>query len=311
MQERNSADSGESITHAAFDLDGTLLERNGDLLPRILEAFSCLRDRGVRMVLVTGRPPVAFGSEIAENLRSAGFENYFLVGNGNVWIDVSTGERNSLLSLPPHMFQSLERFGVRDVVAETEYAPVASTPRAAAAYAMAYRAPRSEIAIEPAALWDCASSLRVSALTVFGADVRTLPGGSLPGHELDFIGPFGAQIIRPLGTCKATALELYLRRHGEGGSLRSTVAFGDAYNDVCLLRACALGVAVQYADEAARRHSDVHLDRALDDYLLNWVPESMGSPGSPGPICFGGHTHPDSSREHDLVGEPSASERGR
>lgn len=42
----------------AFDLDGTLLDRNGQVPPRTRAALDLLRDRGVRCVLASGRNPL-------------------------------------------------------------------------------------------------------------------------------------------------------------------------------------------------------------------------------------------------------------
>ncbi len=39
----------------AFDLDGTLLNSKGEILPSSIEAINSARERGAKVVLVTGR----------------------------------------------------------------------------------------------------------------------------------------------------------------------------------------------------------------------------------------------------------------
>ncbi|MDT0266094.1 HAD hydrolase family protein [Streptomyces sp. DSM 44915] len=294
------------IRCAAFDLDGTLLDHAGKFLPQLPAALGRLRRLGVRPLLVTGRSlatlrPLAAAPVLAE------LEDDLLLSDGNVWFHRSRGSCHTLRSLPWATLDALARHDATDLVAEVDRELIASSRRAATAFALAYRVPRSHIAVRPAALrtpeggGDEAARRPdrvLDAVTVFGADLRALPAGALPPHEPHLIRALDGQVLRPHGSCKASALERYLDQRGL--TLRATAAFGDAYNDGCLLASSALGVAVRHADEVAVRHSDLQLDQSLDEFLLTFdpalavAPPRQTAPRQHGTACVGGHAHPGS-----------------
>ena len=70
----------------------------------------------------------------------------------------------------------------------------------------------------------------------------------------------GALMVVPAGVTKASGLGAGLRELGL--SARSAIAIGDAENDLALLEACELGVAVANAVPVVKQRADLVLDRA-------------------------------------------------
>jgi len=290
-----------ALRYAAFDLDGTLLSRDGAFLPRLPAAFARLRSLGLRPLLITGRSLATYRT-VRDTARVLdALSDDLLLNDGNVWFDRARDTCEVIRELPWDVLEALAGHGVPDLVAEIDRALVAGSRKAATAFAMAYRVPRSSIVVDPGALRAPPGRRRpptavLDSVTVFGRDVRTLPPGALPPHELHVLRALDGQVLRPRDSCKATALERYLLER-EGLTLRSAVTFGDAYNDGCLLASSALGVAVHHADSVAVRFSDVLLDRPLDEFLMSFDPSLAAPPPDrqdqeARATCFGGHACP-------------------
>jgi hydroxymethylpyrimidine pyrophosphatase-like HAD family hydrolase len=112
-----------------------------------------------------------------------------------------------------------------------------------------------------------AGSVLLATKAAYGADLLQ----EIERLELD------AQLIRnrdelmvlPAGVTKATGLmealaELEVSRH-------STIAFGDAENDIALLQACEVGVAVGNAVDSLRARADVVLEKANGDGVAEYL----------------------------------------
>lgn len=272
---------------AAFDLDETVF-RDGAFVPGLDVGLGHLRQLGVRPMLVTGRSSVAFRHV---GPVPDGFDHRILLSNGNAVLHRAYGRVETSAVLPGEVLSRLVADDGRDLVAETADELLASTGRAAVAHARAYRLPRSAITVDPARVAGAAAT----AVTVYGAPGG--PGGLLAGAavEVDRITAYHGYVLRPSGTCKARAVSQVVA----GGDLSRVIAFGDGYNDACLLAAAGRGVAVDGADEVATRHSRVRLDRPLPEYLLGLTtadgPDRRSADAVPPPSgtpCRGVHRNP-------------------
>lgn len=74
----------------AIDLDGTLLDANHEITPRVHDAIAAARARGVRVVLATGRPFSGAQRYLTE-LGLTGDEDHCISYNGTVVQVVATG----------------------------------------------------------------------------------------------------------------------------------------------------------------------------------------------------------------------------
>jgi hypothetical protein len=150
-----------------------------------------------------------------------------------------------------------------DVVASCDGRLLASTRRAAVAYALAYGIPRAAVGIG-------APDGPSTRLVVFG---EAPP--QLPGTERRVLRAYGATLLTAAGRGKAVGLAALLAlRFGER-DLSRVMAFGDGDNDAGLLAAARPGIAVQGSSPAARAAARLHLEEPLGAYL-----EAMDLPGS-------------------------------
>ena len=100
-----------SIKLVAIDLDGTLLNSHHQITPAVKEAILHAKDKGVHIVLASGRPY----SGIAPYLKELGLDNannYCISNNGSVIHQADTGEHlaEDLLDFEDYrFFESLSR----------------------------------------------------------------------------------------------------------------------------------------------------------------------------------------------------------
>jgi hypothetical protein len=242
-----------SPRYAAFDLDGTLLDAESNLVSGALDGVRRLAALGLRAFLVSGRSSVSFRRL---RLPDGLFEADVLLSDGDVLLGAGLTR-----SLPDDVPELLRAKGVADFVVEQPDGPHASSRAAALAYAMAYRLPRGLVAVAPV-------TGPAGAIVAF-ADPALLSG--LPARA-EVLNHLGAVVLRPLGSCKANALgEVLSRRFGEAG-LRGVIAFGDGPNDACLLGTAGFGVALT---DVAARHASIRLTEPLGDYLARLDPACL------------------------------------
>lgn len=75
----------------ALDLDGTLTNRDKIITPRTKDALMELQERGKKIVLASGRPTVGM-TKLAKELELARYGSYLLSFNGGMIVDCRTGE---------------------------------------------------------------------------------------------------------------------------------------------------------------------------------------------------------------------------
>lgn len=250
----------------AVDLDGTLVGGDDRLMPRCVAGLRVLRERGVVAVVVTGRSATGFGTlHGMEDLLDV-TSDVVLLADGGVRLIGSTGQVVVVEACPVEAVERLWMVKGIDLVADVGDTLVASSERAAALCAVAYRISRSRIVISPPGAPPIEST---AGLVVFKTPVEI---ASIVG-DLDVAiqpsGPFGAAVIRPGDRGKAHAVARLLRELYGETDLSSTWAVGDGAGDANMLSACALGTAVRGADDAAIEAADGQLvwelGRLLED----------------------------------------------
>ncbi|MFI9504905.1 HAD hydrolase family protein [Nocardia sp. NPDC052566] len=290
----NEISAAPVITFAAFDLDGTLLDADGRLPSAVDDSLIGLRAGGITPLLVTGRTVRSMLELDPDHTVLSGLANQLLLADGCVVLDRSTHTVTNLLEVPRQAVALLLRAGVDEFVVDTGTDLRASSRRAALSYARAYALPRDAIDIGLESFWP------VTGITVFDQPAKVAEALAGVPHDTDAIGPFDALLIKPRGACKATGLAAYLARCRPTIDLDSVIAFGDAYNDGCLLGSSALGVAVRGADETACRCADIRLRQPLAAFLADLTPVGIAALRlrfrrndiARGRPCFGGHRRP-------------------
>ena len=265
---RKGAVPPRPIRLVATDLDGTLLDPSGHVTARTRAALDAARTAGIVVVPVTARQPIGLRA-IAEE---AGFDGWALCGNGAYGIHLGSHEQLFATEIAVPVQQRIARelgaridgllfASVREAgevfVAQEGYAEVATLsdhkrdPRTMGAVPLAevLAAPSLKLVIRHATI----SPPEIFA--VLGSLDRTGFAATLSG------APFVEVMAE--GVTKATGLAQLCTRLGIDRT--EVLAFGDALNDVEMLRWSGRGVALANAEpEALAAADDVTLSNAED-----------------------------------------------
>ncbi|WP_017559750.1 HAD family hydrolase [Nocardiopsis baichengensis] len=153
------------------------------------------------------------------------------------------------------------------MVLNTGSSLLATSRSASTRFAFAYSIARSRIEVVSV---DRIPTDSFSDLTVFvGASTIRHHVAHLP-CEVRRIDALGAEVVRPIGTDKAEALQQHLLgRFGEMG-LHRTLAIGNGADDATMLARSALGIATLGTDQKALASADLCLTVDLGQYLLGF-----------------------------------------
>ncbi|GAT71668.1 Cof-type HAD-IIB family hydrolase [Microbacterium hydrocarbonoxydans] len=262
----------------ATDLDGTLLDSAAAVTPRTRRALDAARARGIHVVPVTARQPIGLRAIAAE----AGFDDWALCGNGAYATNLADGRMLFAEELPADTIRTLAealrasipgllfasvREGGETFVAQHGYAEIAD-------YADHKRHPRTMGGVDLEHVL-AAPSLKLVirhpelAPSVLFDNLRDL---GLTGFEATLSGAPFVEVMAE-GVTKATGLaRLCEHLHVDRADV---VAFGDALNDVEMLRWAGHGVAMagsepivlDAADEVALSNDDDGVARVIERML--------------------------------------------
>lgn len=243
----------------ATDLDGTLLDSSSAVSPRTRAALDAARDAGVAVVPVTARQPIGLRVIAAD----AGFDGWALCSNGAYAVHLGDGRMLFAEELPSDTIRTLAdalrasipgllfasvREGGETFVAQDGYAAIASlsdhkrdpATMGGVPLEQVLAAPSLKLVIRhpeltPAALFD---TLRSLGLTGFEATLSGAP----------FVEVMAEGVTKATGLARLCA-HLDIDR-------AEVVAFGDALNDVEMLRWAGRGVAMAHAEPVVRDAAD-------------------------------------------------------
>lgn len=236
-----------------LDIDGTLLDDSEQLSPRTAAAIARIRERGVQVMLATGRShhgvrPIA---------SALGLDVPSIVFNGAGVYDLRADRLVHCFTLPQHLVTGLIEFAhARDLVAVVARTEGQYVRRAApdeqpllTGFAHITQLPEAELP-RTDVLRVTVFSLRhresielyrdvKQALADYPAYCTHFALSALPNYRSS-----DAQVVDVQPQCdgKAEALKLLSERFGIPAA--RVVAVGDAGNDVLILRAAGLGVAM-------------------------------------------------------------------
>ncbi len=296
----------------AVDIDGTLLTSAGTVLPGTRAEFARARAAGATIVLASGRP-IAGLRRLARRLRldTAGF--VFVGGNGSVAIDVDSGEQLLRRSLPFEEALGMIRYAVAHdilvMVCDGDELVVdrPDDPQ------VAIEADGNDLRVRavPDLTQLCVDDgVTVDKLLMYPTPERLRPFGAdfaqeFDGVETAFSAPFYFEATAG-GVDKGSALASVAQ--AKGAELGECVAFGDNGNDLPMLRAAGLGVAMANAtaavQEAADRVTASHDDEGIAAVLAELFGGGRPAPPVPEPSDIeplyaldlreiGGLVHPD------------------
>ena len=254
-----SSAPGSRIRLIATDLDGTLLDPSGHVSARTRAALDAARAAGIVVVPVTARQPIGLRAIAAE----AGFDGWALCGNGAYGVHLTTHEqlfaseiavpvqqriaRELGAKVPDLLFASVREAG-EVFVAQAGYAAVAALGDHKRDPATMGAVPIAEVLAAPSL------KLVIRHPVIAQADLFAVLGAlDQTGFAATLSGAPFVEVMAE-GVNKATGLAQLC---AELGIHRSEVlAFGDALNDVEMLRWAGWGIAVANAEPEALAAAD-------------------------------------------------------
>ena len=229
-----------------FDIDGTLLSPRTNRMPeRAIRAIRALRERGVRVVIATGRHPIELGGAHLDDLEFDGYA----AANGQMCLD---GDKSLFAGFPigPDGVAALARmfdqgtsllwlFGVDDSYANRYDETL---------FAMAQQVSGTTPDIRTRA-----EGVIYQAVAFVGIEDEPELQRMLPGCRLQRWGTKGVDIIAEDGG-KVEGMRAFLERFGCGRD--ECMAFGDQHNDIDMLRFAGIGIAMGNGTPEAREAAD-------------------------------------------------------
>ncbi|HET8908702.1 MAG TPA: HAD hydrolase family protein [Ktedonobacterales bacterium] len=280
------------IRLVAADLDGTLLDPHGCITPRTRAALRRLADAGVTLALATGRRWTG-GSVAAASL---GFSGPLIHMDGAVIRSYPSGDVLHRSALDRRFAQravhAMFASGIQPIVqyshADEEYLHVAEeapNPQWTATYLPAFH---QQIRFLPVAeLCDVSvDPIRLVALAPVGVLRRVAVdiGAQGCGRQLLLHGNYGTAELTLFESNVSKGNALTILARSLGVPLAETMAIGDGPNDITMLRAAGLGVAMgqaprrvrAVADALTAANDDDGLARAIERYVFD-EPSSGGA----------------------------------
>ncbi len=263
----------------AFDLDGTVLRRDLTITPATLEAFEMLRGRGMKLVVATGRR-FEGAYEHAEKLGFGGEDP--VVCYGGSMVRRMNGETLLHRTIPKDIsLEVLEWAADRGLHARlfTDGKIVTSPETSAAMKHISYREPDVEI-VESPARWLREDAPEDPTKLVIVDHPRDVPRwleeaqGAFAGQlHVTRSLPHYVEVGGLLGT-KSEGLKFLCERWGiKPGRI---LAFGDADNDIDMLRFAGCGVAVGPMGTEIRAAADAVAPPVNEDGVARFVRELVG-----------------------------------
>lgn len=250
------------------DLDGTLLRKDKSISKANLDAVEYFKSEGGIFTFVTGRMPVGFAT-VLEEITPNG-----LIGcaNGAMIYDAKNEKIVWSRSLPDDIKEIYE-------FAEREFPEVGFEVTTDKIY-FSKRSPQTERHRIDESLPDLTCDYRsfsepiIKALFAMRADLVGEFATAVTAHEkaylFDFIRSDATYYeILPKGSNKGEALTKVAELMGM--DMKRTVAVGDNDNDVAMLNAAGVGIAVENASAAAKSAADYVTVSNMDDAIARII----------------------------------------
>lgn len=263
----------------ALDLDGTLLTTDKRLTERNLEALTRAQDAGTTIVLASGRHPYSM-ARFAEALHLRERGGYILAFNGAQLYDYATGQLLFEQHLPPHLLPRLRNWARRYHLPMLSFRGPIESPT------IISEMPTNHYVVENAAN----NIMPVEGVTDIAEALAALPTPPpkclLPGPpellpeveaamKADLAGemeiyrsaPHYLELV-PLGVDKGRTLLRLLDRITPPPSI---IACGDQDNDISMIRAANIGVAMGNAAAGVKAAADFVTLSCDDDGVAHVV----------------------------------------
>ena len=255
----------------ATDLDGTLLRSDGTLSDLTRDVLADLDERGVPVVIVTGRPM----RWLHDLLPVVGHHGLAVVSNGAAVYDVARGEATDVRGIEPAVGLDL----VERIRAEAPGATFAVESVDGIAQDPDFLEPEpvraGSLIAPPTDIWATSGlKLLVRHPGLEGAALRAAVERAVGDLATPTWSMDGLVEISAAGVTKASALAALAERLGVAAA--DTVAFGDMPNDVPMLRWAGTSYAVANAHADALAAADREAPANDDDGVAVVLGELFG-----------------------------------
>lgn len=264
----------------AFDMDGTLLNSNKEILPGTLKAIQKAFDNGKEVVLCTGRCI----AELNQYIKQIPGLRYIIGVSGALVYDIKEKKAIYANPLKPNQVNS-----ILDVIKEVDAMPHILTEKSIVQtkdaenmdyFHMGVYAPLFEqVATKVDDIFEYykQQQMNVEKLNVYHANLKDRDNTREKLQNLDLVLANAEQTsieISAKGTTKGTGLEKlcqYLNIN-----IEEAIAVGDADNDLDVLKKAGLGIAMENANANVKAVADVVVGdcnsdgcvTAIEQYLL-------------------------------------------
>ena len=258
----------------AFDLDGTVLRRDLTITPATVKAFDALRERGLRLVVATGRR-FEGAREQAERLGFGGEDPVICYGGSMV--RRMNGETLLHRTIPSHLGAEVLEWAAERGLHGRVFLDgrIVVSPETTATVRYLRRSGESDVEVVPSpAGWLRSGGEEPTKLVIVDHPdsvplwleeaQRAFAGRLFVTRSL----PHYVEVGGLQGT-KSEGLRFLCGRWGIAPE--RTVAFGDADNDVDMLRFVGLGVAVGGMTDEVREAADVVAAPVDEDGVARFV----------------------------------------
>ncbi len=262
-----------------FDLDGTLTNSKKEISLRNKRAIRRLQEQGVKVVLASGRPTYGI-VPLAEELDMNIYGGYILAYNGGSIIDYGSRKLICGNFLPMNLIEPLYRATKEyDLEILTYNDSEVVTEQGENRY-VALEANINKMKVREVDNFIEAIKTPVPKCLGVGDPAKILELEKILKDKYEGImniyhsEPFFLELV-PLGIDKGESLKILLEHIGH--TREDMVAFGDAYNDLTMIKLAGRGIAMSNAQDVVKEVADaVTLSNDedgvayyIDNYLLD------------------------------------------
>ncbi|HBM4504688.1 TPA: sugar-phosphatase [Listeria innocua] len=236
----------------AIDIDGTLLNDAHEITPAVREAIKAAKQKGVKVVLCTGRPLAGIKKSLIE-LDLLDIGDYVITFNGAVILETATEEPLADITLNKSELEEIYAFchaqdvNVTYFDGKNMYVPSRKITEITCQDALLLQTPLYHLPVEEAP-----ESIHVSKVMLLDTPekitdvIKNLPETIKENFYVVRSVPYNLEFLQK-GVNKGSALELLVNKLGI--SQGEVMSIGDQENDITMIEYAGMGVAMGNATE--------------------------------------------------------------
>lgn len=249
----------KDIRLIVLDLDGTLTNDEKKITPETKEALMEAQRMGVRLCLASGRPP--FGMmPLVEELEMARYGGILMAYNGGYVMDCQSGKVITEVILDDSLLFRLHEYQeLSGMTLMTYHNDKIYTEHPNVSYVqISSRNNRMKVVGVENFTRDVPKPVNKCLMVGEPADVpyweKEMQDAFCGEMHILRSTPYFIELL-PLGIDKGPALSAIC--NAMGMSVGNAMAFGDSYNDISMIKAAGIGVAMENAEDAVKASADI------------------------------------------------------